>query len=119
MYCLVKHTVNIALGMGLLLLAATSHASLLDCTKVRSVDLANESDCALHMSSGLVAKLDMPKVEARLESDRPAFNPQVVTGFEVSSSAANSDIKSSAPLLGLLGILVATLLVKAKSCNTK
>jgi len=107
-------SVKLALIFIALVVAATAKASLLDCTKPAGAALVAGAECApveimTHDGQSYVLKEAIPTPP--IEASR--------AGFQMDQTRSASAIPESAPLLVLIGALLAVVLVRAKSCNTK
>lgn len=111
-----RNTVSVKLVFILIaLMAATAaNASLLDCTKSLATDLASGVECApmaplVNEGKSLVLQESIPAQPIQPE----------LAGFQLNQVRTTSAVPESAPLLVLIGALLAVVLVRAKSCNTK
>lgn len=107
-------SINIVLVFSSLMMAAAANASLLDCSKSLGLELASGAECISaetsvieHRSPGLNEVIPTPSATA------------ASTGFQVNQTRSASAVPESAPLLVLIGALLAVVLVRAKSYNTK
>lgn len=97
-----------------LVAAAAANASLLDCTKSLATELASGAECAP------IAPLVDEGKSPVLQESIPAQPIQIaLAGFQLNQTRTTSAVPESAPLLVLIGALLAVVLVRAKSCNTK
>lgn len=107
-------SINIVLVFSGLMMAAAANASLLDCSKSLGLELASGAEC-------------IPAQTTVIERQSPGLNEGVSapsanvasTGFQVNQTRTGSAVPESAPLLVLIGALLAVVLVRAKSYNTK
>ncbi len=107
-------SVKLALFLIALMATAATHASLLDCTTSPDTDLVADAQCAP------VEPLVDDGQSYTLQEAIPAQPIKaVLAGFQVNQTRTTSALPESAPLLVLIGALLAVLLVRAKSCNTK
>jgi hypothetical protein len=109
-------SVKFALICITLITAAGANASLLDCTKSMGMVLASGAGAAC---APIKTIANTGQANA-LKKDAPA-SPIKAAGvsFQVDQTRATSAVPESAPLLVLVGVLLAVALIRTKSCNTK
>lgn len=108
-------SIKLALIFIALTAAGAANASLLDCTKSLSMSLVTGAECA-----PVEAAADNGQSYVLKEAIIPA--PPIkagLAGFQVDQTRGASAVPESAPLVVLIGALLAVVLVRAKSCNTK
>jgi len=108
------NSIKLGLVFIMLVLAAAANASLLDCTKSLGAGLASGAECA-----PLAPLIDEGKSHVVQEAIPAQPIEAVLAGFQVNHPSTTSALPESAPLLVLIGALLAVVLVRAKSCNTK
>jgi uncharacterized low-complexity protein len=107
-------SINIVLVFSALMMAAAANAAMLDCSKSLSLKLVASADCiAVEMTAG-----EGKSTAGKHGISAPATNT-TATGFQVNQTRSASAVPESAPLLVMIGALLAVLLVRAKSYNTK
>ncbi|HCS63755.1 MAG TPA: hypothetical protein DIW64_06480 [Cellvibrio sp.] len=96
-----------------LMAATTANASLLDCNKFPGMESASGLEC--------VPKEEEVDTGHELVKDALPGTPinHALTSFQVDQTRSASAIPESAPLLVLVGALLAVVLVRAKSHNSK
>jgi hypothetical protein len=97
-----------------LTVAAAANASLLDCTKSLGTELTSGAECipvapSVNEGKSYVLRESIPSQPIKT----------ALVGFQLNQTRTTSAVPESAPLLVLVGALLAVLLVRAKSCNTK
>lgn len=101
-----------ALVFIVLLTSTPASASLLDCTESPGAAIAAGVDCASLESS---VEVDQPySIKEAAPSLEVGF-----AGYQVDQTRNSGALPESAPLLVLLGSLLAVLLVRAKNRNSK
>jgi hypothetical protein len=107
-------SVKSALFLIAVMATAATHASLLDCTTSPYVDVVADAPC-----TPIEPLVDESKTYILEEAIPAQPIKAVLAGFQVNQTRATSALPESAPLVVLIGALLAVLLVRAKSCNTK
>ncbi|WP_062060116.1 hypothetical protein [Cellvibrio sp. OA-2007] len=107
-------SINIVLVLSALMMAAAANASMLDCGKSLRLELVASADCVFVEMTAAEGKVTVGNHSV----SAPATNTPGA-GFQVNQTRTASAIPESAPLLVLIGALLAVLLVRAKSYNTK
>ena len=103
-----------ALFLVMLMASLSAHASLLDCSKSSVVGLTTGAQCVPVVAGSVNGQ------SAELKNALPAQVANTASvGFHVDQSRAARAVPESAPLLVLFGALLAIVLVRARSCNTK
>ena len=107
-------SINAALVFSMLIMAVAANASQLDCSKSLGLELASSADCIF---AEITAKEPQsPGLEKGISA--PSANT-AAAGFQVNQARTASAVPESAPLLVLIGAMLAVVLVRAKSYNTK
>lgn len=111
--CNVNNT-SYAIFLLVLMASLNANASLLDCTKSLGMGLASGAEC-------IPAETVSVHGQSEVLKDAPPTQPLNVArvGFQVDPARTASAVPESAPLLVLFGALLAVVLVRARSCNTK
>lgn len=99
-----------------LITTAGANASLLDCTKSMGMKLASGAGAAC---APIETIANTGQANA-LKKNVPATPIKAASvSFRVDQTRTPSAVPESAPLLVLVGVLLAVALIRAKSCNTK
>lgn len=97
-----------------LMTSATANASLLDCTESSGATLAAGVECA-----SVETLLTGDQTYAEIEATPAPPIGVALAGYQVDKARTPSALPESAPLLVLVGALLAVVLVRAKSHNSK
>lgn len=106
-------SVKLVFIMIALMAASAANASLLDCNKLLAMESASGLEC---VPKEMVVDTGYEPVEDALPGT-PINN--ALTSFQIDQTRSASAIPESAPLLVLFGALLAVVLVRAKSHNSK
>lgn len=101
-----------AIGMMSFFVVAHAHAMLMDCASSPDLNLTPSSDC-------ITGETMAPSPVSAPVTEAVADTIPASLGFQINAASSTVPLAESAPLIVFFAILIAFLLVRAKSLNNK